>query len=98
MLMTRQMHETTAVFNTHGVVVQRMIDKVMIMAPILIIMMVIMTPILIIIMMIMTPILIIMMIMAPILIVMMVIMTSILIIIKTSKGSRGPSLGTVHEM
>ena len=34
---TRQMHETTAVFNTHGVVVQRMIDKVMIMAPILII-------------------------------------------------------------
>ena len=27
---TRQMHETTAVFNTHGVVVQRMIDKVMI--------------------------------------------------------------------
>ena len=73
---TRQMHETTAVFNTHGVVVQRMIDKVMIMAPILIIMMVIMTPILIIIMMIMTPILIIMMIMAPILIVMMVIMTS----------------------
>ena len=87
MLMTRQMHETTAVFNTHGVVVQRMIDKVMIMAPILII-----------IMMIMTPILIIMMIMAPILIVMMVIMTSILIIIKTSKGSRGPSLGTVHEM
>ena len=76
MLMTRQMHETTAVFNTHGVVVQRMIDKVMIMAPILIIIMII----------------------APILIVMMVIMTSILIIIKTSKGSRGPSLGTVHEM
>ena len=87
MLMTRQMHETTAVFNTHGVVVQRMIDKVMIMAPILII-----------IMMIMTPILIIMMIMAPILIVMMVIMTSILIIIKTSKGSRGPPLGAIHEM
>ena len=74
---TRQMHETTAVFNTHGVVVQRMIDKVMIMAPILII---------------------IMMIMAPILIVMMVIMTSILIIIKTSKGSRGPPLGAIHEM
>ena len=66
MLLTRQMHETTAVFNTHGVVVQRMIDKVMIMAPILIIMMVIMTP--------------------------------ILIIIKTSKGSRGPSLGAIHEM
>ena len=66
MLMTRQMHETTAVFNTHGVVVQRMIDKVMIMAPILI--------------------------------VMMVIMTSILIIIKTSKGSRGPPLGAIHEM
>ena len=55
MLMTRQMHETTAVFNTHGVVVQRMIDKVMIMAP-------------------------------------------ILIVIKTSKGSRGPSLGAIHEM
>ena len=55
MLMTRQMHETTAVFNTHGVVVQRMIDKVMIMAP-------------------------------------------ILIIIKTNKGSRGPSLGAIHEM
>ena len=66
MPMTRQMHETTAVFNTHGVVVQRMIDKVMIMAPILIIIMVIMTP--------------------------------ILIIIKTSKGSRGPSLGAIHEM
>ena len=66
MLMTRQMHETTAVFNTHGVVVQRMIDKVMIMTPILIIIMVKMAP--------------------------------IIIIIKTSKGSRGPSLGTVHEM
>ena len=83
---TRQMHETTAVFNTHGVVVQRMIDKVMIMAPILIIMM-IMAPILIIMMMIMAPIRIIMMIMTP-----------IPLIIKTSKGSRGPSLGTVHEM
>ena len=94
---TRQMHETTAVFNTHGVVVQRMIDKVMIMAPILIIMM-IMAPILIIMMMIMAPILIIMMmIMAPIRIIMM-IMTPIPLIIKTSKGSRGPSLGTVHEM
>ena len=56
---TRQMHETTAVFNTHGVVVQRMIDKVMIMAPILIMMMMIMTPILVIMMMIMAPILII---------------------------------------
>ena len=66
MLMTRQMHETTAVFNTHGVVVQRMIDKVMIMAPILIIIMVIMTP--------------------------------ILVIIKTTKGSRGPPLGAIHEM
>ena len=64
--MTRQMHETTAVFNTHGVVVQRMIDKVMIMAPILIIIMVIMTP--------------------------------ILVIIKTTKGSRGPPLGAIHEM
>ena len=42
------MHETTAVFNTHGVVVQRMIDKVMIITHILIFMM-IMTPILIII-------------------------------------------------
>ena len=63
---TRQMHETTAVFNTHGVVVQRMIDKVMIMAPILIIIMVIMTP--------------------------------ILVIIKTTKGSRGPPLGAIHEM
>ena len=39
---TRQMHETTAVFNTHGVVVQRMIDKVRIMTPILIIMMMVM--------------------------------------------------------
>ena len=63
---TRQMHETTAVFNTHGVVVQRMIDKVRIMTPI------------------------------PMM--MMMIMASILIIIKTTKGSRGPSLGTVHEM
>ena len=63
---TRQMHETTAVFNTHGVVVQRMIDKVMIMTPILIIIMVKMAP--------------------------------IIIIIKTSKGSRGPSLGAIHEM
>ena len=28
MIIFRQMHETTKVFNTHGVVVQRMIDKV----------------------------------------------------------------------
>ena len=81
---TRQMHETTAVFNTHGVVVQRMIDKVRIMTPILIMMM-IMTPIHIIMMIIMTPILIIMMVMmTPILIITMVMMTPILIIIKTS--------------
>ena len=30
MMILRQMHETTKVFNTHGVVVQRMIDKVVV--------------------------------------------------------------------